>query len=73
MSPEENNFLTLCRNHDLTYAYSDDSGFWHRGLESYEQIRREALAIGMERAIILWNQVVNEKLKPAFAKEFYWK
>ena len=69
----ESEFRELCRAHDLTYAYSDDHTVWQRGRQSLDRVKEAAASLDHEVAVRIWNEVVDEKLKPEYRQEWYWK
>lgn len=72
-SAVEQEFRTLCRQHDLTYEYSDDHFVWQRGSESLAKIRAKAKELPREVAVRIWNEVVDTKLVEDARPMFHWK
>jgi len=68
----EEEFRTMCEQHDLTYAYSDDHSVWRRGTDSLRRVREAAAQLGDEKAVPIWNSVVDQKLVPEARTQFYW-
>ena len=66
-------FRQMCREHDLTYQYSDDGGVWSRGSASEARVRAAAKQLPREDAVRIWNEVVDEKLVPDARGSFYWR
>ena len=66
-------FAILVRNHDLTYAYSDDHNIWVRGERQLADINKAALTIPREDAVRIWNEQVDKVLMAQFRPQFYWK
>lgn len=68
----EEKFLEMCRKHDITYQYEDDSRNWRRGVETYNKIVEASKVIGEEAAARIWNQVVDEKIREDSRSNWYW-
>lgn len=68
-----NYFETLCRNHDLTYEYSDNVDEWREGHESFKKIKVIAKTIDRETVRATWNKVVDAKLAEPYRNQFYWQ
>lgn len=66
-------FRKMCEDHDLTYAYSDDSRYWRAGQASYDALKKAAAALPIEDVKRIWNSVVDTKLVPDAREQFYWK
>ncbi len=66
-------FETACKQHDLTYGYSDDSSYWRRGTVSEDRIRKAAEQFPREDVERIWNAVVDTKLREGFRETFYWR
>ena len=69
--PEEEEFIKLCLEHDITYAYSDDEKAWSKGCDEYLTIQKKAKTIAS--AIRIWNHIVD--LRIAIKEErqkLYW-
>lgn len=73
MDKLEQDFLNACRIHDLTYDYSDDPSAWRAGRASYANIVTMSKQLPRERAVSIWNSVVDAKLTPEAAPQFYWR
>lgn len=67
----EDEFRKACRKHDLTYAYSDDSAVYFAGAESERKLRMAAEEIGFDRARVIWNEVVAEKINDEDIRKSY--
>ena len=65
-------FREMCKAHDLTYSYSDDSRAYRAGRLTYDWIEAAAKNLGRDKAVPIWNSVVDEKLKDGFRADFYW-
>ena len=72
LTPDEVEFLRLCREHDLTYSYSDDYRYYEAGERQYRRIRKFAERLDNHRVAEIWNAVADEKLQPRLCKDFYW-
>ena len=72
LTPDEAEFLRLCREHDLTYSYSDDYRYYEAGERQYRRLRKFAERLDKQRVAELWNTVVDEKLQPRLRRDFYW-
>ncbi len=66
-------FEIACKAHDLTYSYSDDGRWWRAGLASHERIRKAAEQFLREDVERVWNAVVDTKVIPEAASQFYWR
>ena len=66
-------FREMCKRHDLTFDYSDDSAVWRAGRDSLARIREAAKQLDRATAVRIWNEVVDEKMTVHNAAEFYWK
>jgi len=74
MSTEaEEEFRKLCKQHDLTYEYSDDHSYWLRGNASLAKVQDAAKLLPREDVVRIWNEVVDTKLIPEARAQFYWK
>jgi hypothetical protein len=65
-------FKRACEAHDLTYSYSDDGRWWRAGCESHERIVKAAEKFPREDVERIWNAVVDTKVIPDAAPQFYW-
>ena len=65
-------FRELCKKHDLTYNFSDDSRSYNAGRDSYAAIRKAADELPAEVAIKIWNEIVDEKLAPGHGAGYKW-
>ena len=72
LTPDEAEFLRLCREHDLTYSYSDDYRYYEAGERQYRRLRKFAERLDNHRVAEIWNAVVDEKLQPRLREDFYW-
>jgi len=68
----EDEFRKLCKNHDLTYQYSDDGPVWRRGQASYDNLVEASKKLPREVAVHIYNEVVDTKLKEGYRDGFYW-
>lgn len=66
-------FRGMCKAHDLTYAYSDDSRVYRRGRDQYAEIKEAAKKLPPDVAARIWNEAVREKLLPGGESDFLWK
>ena len=66
-------FREACRNHDLTYGYSDDGSVWRRGCASEDRIRKAAEKFPREDVERIWNEIVDTKLIEGHREQFYWR
>lgn len=66
-------FRILCRQHDLTYEYSDSGETWRRGNASLAKVQSKAKELDRETAVRIWNEVVDTKLIPEGRSQFHWK
>lgn len=66
-------FETLCRQHDLTYQYSDDGSVYRRGRAEYSAIRSMAAQLPRPDAVRIWNAVVDTKIVEGSREQFYWR
>lgn len=66
-------FETMCRQHDLTYEYSDDHSVWQRGSQSLAEVERFARENFEDKseASAIWNRIVDEKLLEGYRDQFY--
>lgn len=72
-TPQEE-FLRLCRRHDLTYAYSDDHRYWTRGQQTLKELKAFAKDnLSPEEATTIWNSVVDTKIAEGHRETFYAK
>jgi len=69
----EARFTAMCRQHDLTYMYADDSRAWRAGCSSIAQIYIAARELPDGVAKRIWNDVVDEKVAPNDAPKYYWE
>lgn len=65
-------FTELVKAHDLTYDWSDDSTKWRAGDNEYRAIQRLAMDLPRAEVVAIWNSVVDEKIRPELADQFYW-
>jgi len=68
----EARFRAMCKQHDLTYAFSDDHRVWRRGCDTLMQIMAAAKELPGGIAKSIWNEVVDEKIKPDYREKYYW-
>lgn len=66
-------FDDLCKDHDLTYSYSDDYRNYVRGRHSHEMIMELSKQIPHNEAVKIWNKYVMEKLNVEYVEEYLWK
>jgi hypothetical protein len=64
-------FAKLVRDHDLTYAFSDDHSVWERGQRERDVIVAAAKDLPREEVVRIWNAEVDRKLSDGTG--FYWK
>ena len=65
-------FRAMCKQHDLTYAYSDDHRVWRRGCDTLMQILAAAKELPEGVASRIWNESVDEKIKEPYRGKYYW-
>jgi len=65
-------FLEMCKEHDLTYEYSDDSRYYNRGRDQHKAIEAAAKELPAGIAAQIWNKVVAEKVLPDSQSMFMW-
>lgn len=68
----EDVFREMCRRHDITFAQSDDRRAYKRGRDSLLALRVAAEKLPREVAVRVFNEVVDERIRPEFAAQFYW-
>lgn len=69
-----NQFRELCKNHDITYSYSDDGSVYNRGNAQYAEIVEMSKSIPREDAVRIWNEEVDKKfLYEQDRAEYRWK
>ena len=66
-------FDDLCKDHDLTYSYSDDYRDYVRGRHSHKLIMELSEQIPHNEAVKIWNKYVMEKLNVEYVEEYLWK
>ena len=66
-------FDDLCKDHDLTYSYSDDYRNYVRGRHSHKMIMELSEQIPHNEAVKIWNKYVMEKLNVEYVEEYLWK
>lgn len=66
-------FERACVSHDLTYSYSDDGRWWRAGCESHDRIKKAAEKFDRADVERIWNAVVDTKVIPEAAEQFYWR
>ena len=66
-------FAKMCRDHDLTYEYSDDGECWRRGDASMDNIREFSKQLPYEDVERIWNAEVDRKISESSRKQFYWR
>ena len=66
-------FDDLCKDHDLTYSYSDDYRDYVRGRHSHKMIMELSEEIPHNEAVKIWNKYVMEKLNVEYVEEYLWK
>ena len=71
--PAHAEFYRLCKAHDLTFEFSDDSRAYHKGLAQKSEIIGYVGLLSREFAIAIWNHVVREKIAPDFVEQYLWR
>lgn len=71
VTPEQ--FREMCKAHDLTFEYSDDSRVYNRGNEQLKAIEAAAKELPPGVAAEIWNRVVREKVLPGHEAGYLWK
>ena len=66
-------FDELCKEHDLTYSYSDDHSAYTKGHEHHKKIMELSKEIPHNIAVQIWNKYVFEKLSEHYIEEYLWK
>lgn len=66
-------WCTIVKHHDLTYAYSDDASVYSRGRSVYDLIMHESLSFPQEDCARVWNAMVDRFLIPEARAPFYWR
>ena len=66
-------FDKLCKEHDLTYSYSDDHSAYTKGHEHHKKIMELSKEIPHNIAVQIWNKYVFEKLSEHYIEEYLWK
>lgn len=69
----EEEFRKLCKNHDLTYEYSDDHRYWTKGNQTLAEVQAKAKELDREVAVRIWNEVVDQKIVEGRRDQWYWK
>jgi hypothetical protein len=69
----EAEFEEACKRHDLTFEYSDDHSVWQRGCSSLAKLRAMANELGLDKAVPIWNRIVDTKLVADARQQFYWR
>lgn len=70
---QEKEFFEMCKAHDLTFGYSDDGRVYRAGHASYQRIQEAANLLPRERAVAIWNTVVDTKIQPEFVDQWKWQ
>jgi hypothetical protein len=70
LTPKEEEFLRLCREHDLTFEFSDDHRYWKAGSSERQVIIAMAKANPDIRAKEIWDHVSSTKIRCNEAEEF---
>lgn len=65
-------FEAAVKNHDITFAYSDDFRWYERGRLSLANIRRMAKELPVEDVKRIWNANIDRQLAAAVRESFYW-
>ena len=66
-------FARLVRQHDLTFAFTDDHRVWLAGQDSLTKIMMMRGKLAEDVANAIWNAEVDRKLASEEARErFYW-
>lgn len=66
-------FEILVSKHDLTFMYSDDPYWYHRGNQELAEIKAFGAFLPREDVVRIWNQMVDRKLAEGYRESFYWK
>jgi hypothetical protein len=67
-------FERMARQHDLTFAYSDDGRAFRAGEAELAKIKAYAAEhLDPKVAAELWNRIVDERIIGGFQEQFYWK
>jgi len=70
---EASEFARLVRQHDLTFAFTDDHRVWLAGQDSLTKIMMMRGKLDEDVANAIWNAEVDRKLASEEARErFYW-
>ena len=73
LTATEESFLVKCKSHDLTFDMSDDHRAYLAGSKTLQDIKLHALIIDPERARLIWNFVVDQKLVEGVRMLYYWE
>lgn len=65
-------FREMCKAHDLTFEYSDDSSAYNRGRDQLAAIKEAAKQLPPGVAEKIWNQVISEKVLPEYVAQYPW-
>jgi len=66
-------FEEMCRDHDLTFEYSDDKTVYRRGRAEKEAILAYARTMDRKKAVEIWNKCVDEKMLPGARMCWHWR
>lgn len=66
-------FAQLVARHDLTFMYSDDPYWYHRGSQELAEIKAFGAFLPREDVVRIWNSEVDRKLVEGARESFYWK
>ena len=72
MNEQELEFYKAAKSHDLTYQFSDDHRAYKEGERTLWKVKHLAKSMEYSRAAEIWNQVVDEKIRPESREGFYW-
>ena len=67
----EQEFQQLCRSHDLTYEFSEGPNYYN-GREEFLRIEDLAKTLPRKKAVQIWNNIVELKLRGPARERFYW-
>lgn len=65
-------FRALCRAHDLTFEYSDDSSAYNKGSAELLAIKKAAEYLPPGEGARIWNEVAKTKILPAYVEPYLW-
>ena len=65
-------FARLVRQHDLTFAFTDDHRVWLAGQDTLQAIMTMRDKLDPEVANAIWNAEVDRKIASEARERFYW-